>query len=166
MDIKIALKMLEQSSHFTEWRSKNKNNYFSYAFKIPQEMAPDDWQIGFYDKKRDKITTFVIEGNNIGIRQDEEIFKKEDTKVNEVQINKVKLTLDSALKRADEFQKKNFPGDGCIKTIAILQNISNLGSIWNITYITEKLNTLSMKIDAFNGKVLEHNISPLISFAK
>ena len=84
MDLKPALKKLEESQDFRKWHQKNKNTYFSYAFKIQQEMGFNDWQLGFYDRKKDKITTFVVIGDNIKIMPEEDIFKKEDMKVNEV----------------------------------------------------------------------------------
>ncbi len=166
MDLKPALKKLEESQDFKKWNQQNKNTYFSYAFKIPQEMGSNEWQLGFYNKKKDKITTFVIEENNIKIRPEEEIFKKEETKVNEVHLDKVKLTFDDVIVKANKFQEKNFPKDKSIKTIAILQNLSNFGDIWNITYITEAFNMLNMKIDASTGKILQHNISSVFSFRK
>ncbi|MBI2658606.1 hypothetical protein HYX05_00705 [Candidatus Woesearchaeota archaeon] len=166
MDLKPSLKKLQESMDFKVWRRKNNNTYFSYAFKIPQEMGSNDWQFGFYNSKKDRITTFIITGNNIKIRPEEEIFKKEGMKVNEIQLGKVKLTFDSAIGKADEFQQKNFPKDKSIKTIAILQNSQEFGNVWNITYITEAFNTLNMKIDASNGKMLEHNLSSILSFRK
>ncbi|MBI2654556.1 hypothetical protein HYX02_07175 [Candidatus Woesearchaeota archaeon] len=165
MDLKPALEKLEESPEFKKWKQKNKDTYLSYAFKIPQEM-PNEWQLGFYDKKKDKITTFVINGNNIKVRLEEDVFKKESAKVNEISIAKVKLTFDTAIKKANEFQQKNFPKDRSIKTIAILQNLPKLGNIWNITYLTEAFNTLNMKIDAASGKMLEHNIQSVFSFRK
>lgn len=165
MDIKSALKKLEKSSDFKKWHIKNRDTYFSYAFKILQEM-PDEWQLGFYDKKKDRITTFIIVGDDIKVSPEEEVFKKEDTKINGIQLSKVKLTFDSIIVKADQFQHKNFPKDKSIKTIAILQNIQTFGNIWNITYITESFNTLNMKIDASNGKILEHNLSSIFSFRK
>ena len=166
MELKDSFKKLQESQDFRKWRQKNKNAYFSYAFKIPQEMGLNDWQLGFYDEKKDKITTFVVENENIKVRPEEEIFKKEETKVEGIQLNKVKLTFDNAIEKANEFQQKNFPKDKSIKTIAILQNISKLGNIWNITYVTEAFNTLNMKIDASSGKILEHAISSVFSFRK
>ncbi len=166
MDLKSALKKLEGSKDFKKWKQKNKNNFFSYAFKILQEMNPNDWQLGFYDKKKDKITTFVIDGETINMRPAEEVFKKEDTKVNEIEIDKIKVTFDNALAKADEFQAKNFPNDKSIKTIAILQNISSLGNIWNITYVTGAFNTLNMKINASTGEIVEHNFASILSFRK
>ena len=164
MDLKPALKKVQESPDFKKWRQKNKSTYLSYAFKIPQEMGLNDWQLGFYNKKNDKITTFIIIGDNIKIKPEEEIFKKEGTKVNEIQLERVKLTFDNAIEKADKFQQKNYPKDKSMKTIAILQNISEFGNVWNITYITEAFNTLNMKIDASNGKILEHNLSSIFSF--
>ena len=166
MDLKPALKNLEESKEFKAWRKKNKNTYISYAFKIPQEMGSNDWQFGFYNSKKDKITTFVITGDSIKIRPEEEIFKKEDMKVKKIQLDKVNLTFDNAIGKADEFQQKNFSKDKSIKTIVILQNSQEFGNVWNITYITEAFNTLNMKIDASNGRMLEHNLSSILSFRK
>ncbi|MBI4143444.1 hypothetical protein HY487_01015 [Candidatus Woesearchaeota archaeon] len=165
MDLKPALKKLEQSKDFRKWRDEHKYTYFSYAFKIPQEM-PNEWQLGFYDKKKDKITTFVISDEEVKIRPEEEIFKKEETKVSEIELDKIRLTFDNAISKANEFQQEKYPKDKSIKTIAILQNIEKLGNVWNITYITESFNTLNMKISASSGKVLEHNISSVFSFRK
>lgn len=163
MDLKPALKRLEESSDFKNWHKHNEGTYFSYAFNIPQES--DEWQLGYYDKKKDKITTFIV-GNDIKIRPEEDIFKKEEMKVNEIQLDKVKLTFDKAITRANEFQQKNFPNDKSIKTIAILQYVEKLCNVWNITYITGSFNTLNMKIDASNGKVLEHDLSSVFDFRK
>jgi hypothetical protein len=165
MELKPALKKLEQSQDFRKWHDEHKYTYFSYAFKIPQEM-PNEWQLGFYDRKKDRITTFVISNEGIRIRPEEEVFKKEETEVSKIQTDKIKLTFDNAMAKANEFQQKTFPKDKSIKTIAILQNIGKFGNVWNITYITEAFNTLNMKISASNGKVLEHNLSSVFSFRK
>lgn len=166
MDLKPALEKLKQTKDFKQWTKNNKNDYFSYGFKIVQEMGSDDWQLGFYNRKKDRITTFVLAGDNIQIRPKEEVFKKQDMEVNEVELKKVKLTFDEAVNSAEKFQQKKFPKDKSIKTIAILQNISKIGNVWNITYITETFNTLNMKIDASTGKIAEHSISSIFSFGK
>ena len=165
MDLKPALKKLEESKDYKDWHKRNKDTYLSYAFKIPQEM-PDEWQLGFYDKKNDKITTFVVKGIAISIRPEEEVFKKDETKISGIEIKKVNIAFDDAIGKSSEFQSKNYPKDKSVKTIAILQNMPAYGNIWNITYITESFNTLNMKIDSSSGKMLEHNISSVFSFKK
>lgn len=166
MELKSALNKLEEDACFKKWHSKNRGTYFSYAFKILQEMNATDWQLGFYDRKKDKITTFTLSGDNIAINPEEEVFKKEEMKINEIDIDKINLEFDSVIAKADEFQKNNYPNDTRIKTIAILQNMPKLGNVWNITYITQAFNTLNMKLDASNGKVVEHNMSSIFSFRK
>ena len=166
MDLKPALKKLESSKYFMDWQRENKSTYFSYAFKIKEEMGKDDWQLGFYNKKKDKITTFVMNSGTISIRPEEEIFKTEGTEVNEIKLEKVKIAFDDAIAKASEFQQKNFPKDRSTKTIAILQDVENLGAIWNITYITELFNTLNIKINAGNGMVVEHSLSSIFDFRK
>ena len=164
MDLKSALNSLQNNADFKKWHSKNKHTYLSYAFKIPQEMQKDEWQLGFYNSDNDRITTFVVLNGNVSIRPEEEIFKREETKINPIAIDKVKTSFDDAIKKADEFQNKSFPKDRSVKTIVILQNIAELGNIWNITYVTEAFNTLNMKIDASNGKILEHNLTSIFDF--
>ena len=166
MDFKPALERLQKSPNYKEWNNKNKSTYFSFAFKIPEEMSQNEWQFGFYNKKKDKITTFMIADENITVRPEEDVFKREETKVCEIEVKKIKITFDNAIEKANDFQAKNFPKDSGIKTIAILQNIPKLGNVWNITYVTESFNTLKMKISASNGKILEHNLASVFSFKK
>ena len=162
MELRQALKNLEESKEFKKWHKENKNTYFSYAFNIPQEN--DEWQLGYYNKKKDMITTFIVNRDSIKVRPEEEVFKKEGMKVGQIQLENVMLTFENAVSKANEFQQKNFPKEKGIKTIAILQNVPKLGNVWNITYITEAFNTLNMKINANNGKVLEHNLSSVFEF--
>ena len=107
-----------------------------------------------------------MQDDSISIRPEEEVFNEEKTEVDEVELSKVRLSFDDAMAKSSEFQQKNFPKDKSMKTIAILQNLPNLGNVWNITYITESFNTLNMKIDASAGKVLEYKISSIFSFRK
>jgi hypothetical protein len=166
MTIKIAIEKVEKHPEFLKWKEKNKDSFLSYVFTVLEENAQSDWQIGYYNKDNDKITTFAFKDNNITIMPDEEVFKKEDTKIVELNIEKVNISLDKALNYADEFQKKEFPNEESVKIIVILQNIPELNTIWNITYITKSFNVLNMKIDADNGKIVKHHISSMMDFRK
>ena len=87
MDLKEALSKLQRNKDFLKWKGKNKNTFLSYAFKIPEEMGYDNWQIGFYNKRKDKITTFIMESENVRINPAQEVFKKNSIKVNEIDIS-------------------------------------------------------------------------------
>ena len=164
MDLDPAIKFLEKSDDFREWKKKNKLAYFSYALKITEEKGADDWQLGFYDSKSDRITTFVINGEDIKMRPEEEIFKREDMKVNGIELDKVRLSFEDAIEKAIDLQKKEYPKDSSVKTIAILQNIGKFGNVWNITFVTAAFNVLNIKLNATNGKIIEHKITSVFSF--
>lgn len=166
MEIKETLKRLENDEQFKKWKKNNKNTFFSYAFKILKEESFGEWQIGFYNKDNNKITTFSVNKGKVEIAQEEDVFKKPDMKVNKINIEKIRLPLKKILEKAEAFKKKNYPKEIGEKIIVILQNLDPFGDIWNITYITRAFNTLNMKIGAENGKVLQHKLSSIFAFKK
>ncbi len=166
MDIKEILGKLEQNKNFKQWKNKNPNSYFSYAFNLLHEESGDGLQIGFYNKDDDKVTTFSIEDDKVEVREEEEIFKKPDMSVNKIDVDKIKLPIKVILENADSFRKKNYPNELEEKVITILQNLDGLGDIWNLTYITKSFNTLNLKIGAENGQVLKHKLTSIFDFKK
>lgn len=164
MELKEALNKLEESNEFKGWREKNKDDYLSYAFCELNEHE-GEWQIGYYNKKEDKITTIIVDGE-IKITSQEEIFKKPDTRVNKLDLGKVKLSFSEVIDRASEFQKEKYPKEVSNKIIAILQNLEEFGDVWNMTFITKSFNTLNLKLNADDGKVLEHKLSSIFDFRK
>ena len=95
LSFKEALAILEESKEFKNWRKKNPDAYLSYGFFVV-EAADDNWKIGYYHKKKDKITSFNV-GKKITIEPQAEIFKKEKTKVNAIDMDEVKLDLADAV---------------------------------------------------------------------
>ncbi len=162
MDFKTALKKLKNSSKFKKWIFKNKKSYLTYAFTMIENSEKSEWQIGYYDKKLDKVTVFTI-NNNIEINPEQDIFKKPGTAVKKINLKDVKFSLDKVLKKAQTIKEKKYPKELVTKTIAILQNIE-LGQLWNITLITSSLNTINIKIDAKTGKTIKHEFVSLFQF--
>ena len=163
MELNQALDKLKQSKEF---KDMNKDTFFSYALIMQENNQTGKWQLGFYNKSTDKMITFVVDNNEIKTEKEEEIFKKPETQVNEVDLKKTKIAYIEILKKAEEFQKKEYPKELVSKTIAILQNLEEFGTIWNITYVTLTFNTLNMKINPENGKIINHKLESLMSFAK
>lgn len=164
MELKEALNKLEESREFKEWKEKNKEDYFSYAF-CELNGQGGAWQIGYYNKKEDKITTIIVD-DEMKITPQEEIFKKPDMKVNKVELGKVKLSFAEIIDKTSEFQKKEYPKEEANKIIAILQNLEKFGTVWNITFITKAFNTLNVKVNAEDGKVLEHKLSSIFDLRR
>ncbi len=162
MSFKTALKKLKESSKFKKWISKNKEAYLAYAFTMIENSEKSEWQIGYYDKKLDKVAVFTI-NNNIEINPEQDVFKKPGTSVKNVNLKDVKFDLDYILKKANNIKEKKYPKEVVTKTIAILQNIE-LGQLWNITFITSSLNTINIKIDAKTSKTIKHELVSLFQF--
>ena len=162
MHFKTALKKLKNSSEFKKWVSKNKKSYLTYAFTMIEKSEKSEWQIGYYDKKLDKVTSFTI-NNNIEINPEQDIFKKPGTAVKKINLKDVKFSLDDVLKKANDLKEKKYPKEFVTKTIAILQSIE-LGQLWNITFITSSLNTINIKINSKNGKLIKHELISLLQF--
>ena len=125
MGLKSALKKLGESIEFKDWSKKNPDNFLSYALKIIEEKKESPWQLGYYHKSTDKLETFVVNENTIEVQKEEEIFKKPDTKIRPIDMQKIKLPFKKILKNIDKFQKDKYPKELISKTIAILQNLED-----------------------------------------
>ena len=109
MELNQALEKLKQSTEFKNITEKSKDIYFSYAMIMLENEKIGPWQLGFYNKSTDKMITFVVDNNEIKTEKEEEIFKKPETQVNEVDLKKAKIAYIEILKKAEEFQKKEYP---------------------------------------------------------
>ena len=166
MDLMSALKRLKQSKEFSSLGEKIEGIYFSYAMTMLENNKSTPWRLGFYHKSTDKMMTFIVDEGEIKMEKEEEIFKKPGMEVKKVDIEKIKIPYDEILKKAEEFRKNKHPHELARKTIVILQNLGEFGNIWNITYVTHSFNTLNIKINTENGKILHHSLESLMDFVK
>ena len=164
MELKQVVSQLEENQSFLDWKKDHKDCFLSYAFALIEKDAPDAWQVGFYDKKEDKITNFAVAGTQVEIGENQEIFKKPEAKVLPVDIDKVSISLAHLMDILDEFQNKEYKQETPQKMIIILQKIKDFGLVWNVTYITLTMKTLNMKIDAGSGKVVFHKLTSLFDY--
>ena len=117
MLIKDKLKKLEESDIFKKWRSKNKNCFLAHLFISSDNL--DDFHYGFYDKKTDRITSFVV---NSEIKQSdaEEIFKRPEAVIEELKIDELKIDISRALEIAKDVLHKKYKNDAIVKYFVIL----------------------------------------------
>lgn len=161
---KEALDILERSKEFKEWRKGNPKAYLSYGFLVIEEQN-DNWKIGYYHKGEDKITSFDVGKGKIAIEPESEVFKRKETKVEGLDLKKIKYDLADAVTIANNLQKEEFATENPQKIIAILQKL-DVGQVWNITFLTQNFNTLNFKIKSETGRVLEKKMSNLMEFRK
>ena len=166
MEVLDKIAELEQKKEFKEWKKKNKSSFLSYVMKVIENPPNEEWQIGFFDKEKDKITTFSLLTNSVTVNTDEDVFKKEEEVIKEIELPKVKLSLMDAVEISKRAQEKKFPAQKPIKIISILQHLPKMGTVWNITYVTTNFSTLNFKISSTDKKILRLKEAKLFEFQK
>lgn len=163
MEVKEIAEKLEKSKQFEKWKAKHKKACLADTFILADNEARTEWQLGYYDPTTEKITVFVV-GEEIIEKPEDDVFSK-DGKINALELDKVSIELEEALKLCDKFCKNEYPREEAVKKIAVLQCL-DLGQVWNISTITKSYKTINAKIDAATGKVLSHTLTSLFDFVK
>lgn len=162
--LKTSIKKLNEFKEFEDYKKENPDAYFTAGFVMMDENDKGKWQIDFYSPKKHKITSFVID-KKVQVMPSEQIFQKEVKKIEKLDIDKVKVTLNVAFDKINEILQKKFPHEVPSKKIVIIQMLDGK-EIWNISYITTTFNLINVKIDAKNGKVLEAKLDTLLDLRK
>ena len=116
MKFKEALKQLGSSEEFKEWKKDNPDTFLSHMFY----MTNTPIQIGYHNPNTDMVTAFEI-NHKIEQKPEEQVFKKPEHKINELNIDLVKTTFEDAIKKAQELKKEKHPAEMISKEIVILQ---------------------------------------------
>ena len=155
--LKDSVRTLEKKEEFKEYIKNNSDAFLADAFIILKEQ--EDWQIDFYSEKKDKITSFILKENNLQMKQSD-VFKKEDTKITELNLENVKIMLEHSLKLIETQTKEK------TSKIIIALQVLNDKETWNITYLTKSFKTVNFKIDAATGAILSKDESSVVSNLK
>ena len=164
IDIQDCIERLESETIFKKWKAKNSSCYFSYALTIIDKDRDNNiWQIGFYNPSSDKITTFAVD-KDISMQEEEEVFKEPEHDVEEIKPASIKLPVNGILEKAANFIRENYKSEKIVKSIVHLQNHHDYGTIWNLSYVSERLNVINLKIDAASGDIISDNVTAMFNF--
>jgi len=168
METREILKVLEQSDEFRKWRKQDSKSYlchFFFMFGNDPLSKDSPVQVGYYHPEHDRIITFLVDHaeKQVKMTEESEIFKKPDAKVQELKMGSVKLDIGDAMESGIRIQKSEYKNEEPMKTIIVLQKLDK-NIVWNVTYITKTMNTLNLKIDAANGKVVDKRLVSLMDF--
>lgn len=166
MDLKENLERLESFSEFKEWKSASGSYCLVHAFVMLDEINKDCWQIGFYSGKEGKMATFILEPDDIKMAETTEIFKEPGSKILELNPSDVKITVEKALQIADAVLKEKYPKNSIMKKFFIIQNLEKEGPVFNVTFVSQEMNTINIKISTSTGHVMKHQISSLMDFGR
>lgn len=161
------LAQVEESKEYQTWKKKHSEGYLSHFFcPISSDCElKADWEIGFYDAASEKMTVFAC-GKAITVKEnDDEVFKKPEQQVEELEINSVKIDFTKAVDVFAEQVEELFPKAGRGDGFVILQNLDGK-ALWNFTFITRDLKFINIKVNASTGEIADHLSMDLIDRGK
>ena len=155
-DLKKEFERIKTSKEF---KQLNKNSYLSSCFLIDDKDA--FWQFDFYNPDQDNIMIFICK-EKIEVKGPENVLKEKSSIVEKLDLTKIKINFDKAIKKISEFKAKKYKNINIDKTFVILQTIDKK-ILWNISYLTQG-KILNIRLDAISGKILEHRLEQMIKF--
>ncbi|MEK6951375.1 MAG: hypothetical protein AABX13_06655 [Nanoarchaeota archaeon] len=148
-------------SLYQQWNKQHPKAYLSHFFcQIDNLFAlKSAWDIGFYDPAANKITVFTPQQERgketIIIKPADDIFQKEPAAIEALQIDKVKVEMESAVNTVKRSLQNNFSQETLGDGFLILQAVQGQ-TLWNFTFITRALRFVNVKIDAQSGEEFSH----------
>lgn len=151
-------KSLSGSQLFLGWKKNHPQSHLSHFFcqLDDQFKAVSEWQIGMFDAENSKITVFVpLPKGDFEIKPEEDVFKKEDSKVEPLEMKNLKISFEKAIEIFKANYQNFFPKAVLGGGFAILQNLEGK-DLWNLTFITKEVRFVNIKIDACSGEICGH----------
>lgn len=149
------LSLLQKTDSFQNWQEEHSKSFLCYFFRQLGNdfQAKTYWELGYFNLQDEKITVFAHQGDsNFIIRLEEEIFKMERTRVDALDIKKVKFPYSQAVVLLKEKVPSLFPKQKIRNGFVILQTIAGK-TLWNVTFMSESLQFLNLRIEAENGGI-------------
>jgi hypothetical protein len=148
MKPKEVLDKLEKDSLYVDWRKRHQEDYLTHFFcQYGNSQVKSPWEIGFFDPKTSKISVFVA-GDVFALKPEDEVFKKAEDKVEQLDLSVVKLPFNDAVALSSEKFSELFPGESFGDGFLILQTWQGK-TVWNFTLITKTLKFANLKINDF-----------------
>jgi len=161
MTVLAVIEKLEKSDEFNSWKKKFEKAYLVHVFKMLDDLNKDIWQIGYFNPETSLITVFVVNGT-ITRNPDAEIFQEQKRMVNKLIREDIKIDEDQALEAGKKVLEEHYKGTQVFKTIMILQDIQDVGQVWNFTFVTQQFKTVNVRIDSKTGEVKSHKMVSLL----
>ncbi|MDA1197426.1 MAG: hypothetical protein O2779_05720 [Nanoarchaeota archaeon] len=163
MEIMDALNVLENDGAFKEWKESNADSFMAHAFTMVEGDHDGNYQFGFYNKD-DTMTSFDAGPSGVVQGASDEIFKKPEATIKPLLREEIAIPFVKALYLAEKTQATEFSSENPLKIMVVLQNLPEHGTVYNITYITQALKALNMRISSVDGAVLKKQLTALTDF--
>ncbi|MAF98999.1 MAG: hypothetical protein CMH61_00145 [Nanoarchaeota archaeon] len=160
MNVNTAFNDLNSSKIFKEWKKQFPSSYISHFYgSLDQQFTVGTWEVGYYIPEHDKIAIFVV-SNPIEMKPESEVFKETKT-IEELDFSHVTVSQQDALKKYEEVKNEKYSAEHLLKGFVILQKFKT-HLMWNISYVTQSLKILNIKIDAVNSNVISEDLVTVV----
>ncbi|MBD3318421.1 hypothetical protein GF342_00770 [Candidatus Woesearchaeota archaeon] len=149
---------LEASDEFKEWLTQHKDHFLAHIF-----LQEGNEQVGFYNPRTEKMTTFIV-ADKISSIADQEVLKG-DTELQALELSQVQITLHDALEKAQEVLEEEYSKEIILRNLVVLQQLDDIAT-YNITYFSQSFKTINVRIRADTGEILSHSAASLADFVK
>lgn len=158
MSVAELYNQLLESNEFRTWHQQHPDCYLVHFFTQTESgKDPHRWEIGYYNPKNDKITTFVLD-RDIQLRAEDDVFKDKHAPLEKLEIESVHKEYAEARRIAQELQQTNYTKQIALAGITILQRLEGQ-TLWNLTLVTNAFNAINIRIDAASGQVVSHQLT-------
>ncbi len=161
MEAKEAIEAVKGSEEYAHWKEANTDGYLSGFFTLMEKDSEGDQLVLFYEPGKDRVISFNA-SNPSDVREDD-VMKAGKT-VLELSLDDVELTMETAMKSAEELYEAEYQQKVSVKTIIILQHLEE-GVLWNITFVTPQFKTVNVRLDAKTGEIKKHEEVSLFEFS-
>ncbi len=159
MKIKEIVAQVEQSEEFKDWREQNKEIYLANLFMMfEQEYTP--WQVSYYNKKDDTMTSFTIE-KSITMNPGAEVMKSQQ-QITPLELDSITTSPEEALTIAEGVLKEKYSKNIISKKILVLQQSEV--PFWNVTFICSTFNVVNVRMDASTKKIIKDSETNIMKF--
>ncbi len=155
--IQQLVEKVKQHNLYATFIDKNPKAFLAHVF-----MQDNTIQAGFYNADKQRMTTFVVDGDKTDRIDDQEVLLK-DGNILTLEINKCVIIPAAAKKIFSDTAKKEFPKETPQKFFVILQQTPE-EPVYNMTALTASFKTLNIKISAVDGAVKKFSCESLASF--
>ena len=157
MDIFKEYEELKKNVEFKKFQ-RDENDYYLVHALVPEDSNRTEF--GFFNAKKNKIIVFKT--NPVEKMPEDDAFKEGKT-ITKIDINKIKINYEEAIKKTQEILRKDHAQEVIKKKIIILQHIQE--PVWNITSICVSLNIINIRINAETGEIKRNHKDSLLNMA-
>jgi len=151
------IEKVRQHNLFITFADKHPHAFLAHVF-----IQDNTFQVGFYDADKQRMTTFVVNGERIDKIEDQEVLLK-DGNILPLDLNRCILIPAAAKKIFSDTAKKEYPKEMHANFFMILQQTQD-GPVYNMTALTASFKTLNVKVSADDGTVRKFSCESLVSF--